>query len=419
MDDLKPVFIPRNKREAAANTEHGAAPNKTDKTDKTDKPEQPRRRNVFGERPGAAKKVKPSNPSAAAYDHRPNTYLTKRAKKTQNEKEKTRKTRFVFDWDASEDTSLAGSERVEDKALLFGRGGRAGVRNEFGDRRIDQTGHWSQKSREEMTERDWRIFREDFSISFKGMPPGRSMLPILNWGDCVIHPDVMRGIRDAKYAKPSPIQMASIPIGLKQRDVIGIAETGSGKTAAFVVPMLQYIKKQPVMRGNPEVEAEGPYAVILAPTRELAQQIESETIKLARHTGYRVVCIVGGKSIEEQGFALRQGCEILVATPGRLLDCIKRRYAVLNQCNYVVLDEADRMIDMGFEADVTGILDAMPSSNLKPSDENVDIEEDKLYRTTYMFSATMPPAVALMLAGVPPKLIAMSSVLNVTVPPAD
>lgn len=320
--------------------------------------------------------------------------MTKRAKKTHTEKEKnSRRSPFVFDWDASEDTSLAGAERVEDKPLLFGRGGRAGIRNEFGDRRIEHTGHWSQKTRDELTERDWRIFREDFSISFKGMPPDKSMLPILGWEDCAIHPDVMRGIQDAKYAKPSPIQMASIPIGLKQRDVIGIAETGSGKTAAFVVPMLQYIKGQPVMRGNPDIEAEGPYAVILAPTRELAQQIEAETKKLARHTGYRVVCIVGGKNIEEQGFALRQGCEILVATPGRLLDCIKRRYAVLNQCNYVVLDEADRMIDMGFETDVTGILDAMPSSNLKPSDESVEIEADRLYRTTYMFSATMPPAV--------------------------
>jgi ATP-dependent RNA helicase DDX23/PRP28 len=393
---MKPVFIPRKKRNAAADTAPDVAPTKTAQTAQTaqtDKPAQPRRRNVFGERPGPTKKVKSSDSDLPAHEHRPNTYLTKRAPKTQSEKDKNRKNRFVFDWDASEDTSLGRTERVDDKALLFGRGGRAGIRNEFGDGRIEHKGHWTQKSREEMTERDWRIFREDFSISFKGMPPGKSMLPILNWSDCVIHPDVMRGLRDAKYAKPSPIQMASIPIGLKQRDVIGIAETGSGKTAAFVVPMLQYIKKQPVMRGNPDVEAEGPYAVILAPTRELAQQIESETNKLARHMGYRVVCIVGGKNIEEQGFALRQGCEILVATPGRLLDCIKRRYAVLNQCNYVVLDEADRMIDMGFEADVTGILDAMPSSNLKPSDENVDIEEDKLYRTTYMFSATMPPAV--------------------------
>lgn len=91
---------------------------------------------------------------------------------------------------------------------------------------------------------------------------------------------------------------------------------------------------------------------MLAPTRELAQQIEEETVKLAQFTSFRVTSIVGGQSIEEQGTKLRRGCEIVIATPGRLIDCIERHYAVLNQCNYVVLDEADRMIDLGFEPQV-------------------------------------------------------------------
>lgn len=91
---------------------------------------------------------------------------------------------------------------------------------------------------------------------------------------------------------------------------------------------------------------------VLAPTRELAQQIEEETVKLAQFTSFRVTSIVGGQSIEEQGTKLRRGCEIVIATPGRLIDCIERHYAVLNQCNYVVLDEADRMIDLGFEPQV-------------------------------------------------------------------
>jgi len=398
--DSRPVFVPRDKRQAVTTTTTTAATTNASEEAPKAAPSgttsSARRRHVFGERPKKAAK-----PTVVPADHKPSAYLTNRAKQTAADKSKNRfKSRFNFDWDAAEDTTaLAGSDppQVKEAPLLFGRGGRAGTWNEFGDRRIESAGvHWTKKTRDEMTERDWRIFREDYSISFKGIPSGKekaSMLPILKWEDCTMHPDVMRGIRDARYAKPSPIQMASIPIGLKQRDVIGIAETGSGKTAAFVVPMLNYIKRQPVMRGNPNIEAEGPYAVILAPTRELAQQIEEETNKLARHTGYRVVCIVGGKNIEEQGFVLRKGCEIVVATPGRLLDCLKRQYAVLNQCNYVVLDEADRMIDMGFEADVTGILDAMPSSNLKPSEEDVEIDEGKLYRTTYMFSATMTPAV--------------------------
>eukprot|EP00878_Enallax_costatus_P046981 GHUV01057327.1.p1 GENE.GHUV01057327.1~~GHUV01057327.1.p1 ORF type:complete len:204 (-),score=41.66 GHUV01057327.1:50-625(-) len=137
---------------------------------------------------------------------------------------------------------------------------------------------------------------------------------------------------------------------MKQLDVIGVAETGSGKTAAFVIPMLCYIMKQPPM--DETNSADGPYAVVLAPTRELAQQIEEETIKLAKYTDFRVTSVVGGQSIEEQGSKLRRGCEIVVATPGRLLDCIERHYCVLNQCNYVVLDEADRMIDLGFEPQV-------------------------------------------------------------------
>ena len=142
-----------------------------------------------------------------------------------------------------------------------------------------------------------------------------------------------------------------------------------------------------------ENEAEGPYAVVMAPTRVLAQQIEEETNKFAKHLGIRVVSIVGGQSIEEQGFRIRQGCEVVIAKPGRLIDCLERRYAVLNQCNYVVLDEADRMVDMGFEPQVMGVLDAMPSSNLKPENEDEELDVKKIYRTTYIFSATMPPTV--------------------------
>ncbi|KAJ7540411.1 hypothetical protein O6H91_10G013600 [Diphasiastrum complanatum] len=252
--------------------------------------------------------------------------------------------------------------------------------------RVDR--HWSEKKVDEMTERDWRIFREDFNISYKG---SRIPRPMRNWEEGSLSSELLKAVYKAGYKKPSPIQMAAIPLGLQQRDVIGIAETGSGKTAAFVLPMLTYISKLPPM--TEEIEAEGPYAVVMAPTRELAQQIEEETVKFAHYLDIRVVSVVGGQSIEEQGFKLRQGCEIVIATPGRLLDCLERRYAVLNQCNYVVLDEADRMIDMGFEPQVMGVLDAMPSSNLKPENEDAELDEKKIYRTTYMFSATMPPAV--------------------------
>ena len=98
--------------------------------------------------------------------------------------------------------------------------------------------------------------------------------------------------------------------------------------------------------GTPQ---DGPLALIMAPTRELAIQIETETKKIAKYAGIKVVCVVGGVSIQEQGALVRAGCDIIVATPGRMLDCMSNRYVVLNQCNYIVLDEADKMVDMGFE----------------------------------------------------------------------
>ncbi|ESW28375.1 hypothetical protein PHAVU_003G281500 [Phaseolus vulgaris] len=343
------------------------------------------------------------------------------------------KFRFSFDWENTEDTSRdmnALYQNPHEAQLLFGRGFRAGmdrreqkklaaknekemreqIRKKDGveekpeeadalrrkeaaadlydtfDMRVDR--HWSEKKLEEMSERDWRIFREDYNISYKGSKIPR---PMRSWIESKLSLELLKAVEKAGYKTPSPIQMAAIPLGLQQRDVIGIAETGSGKTAAFVLPMLSYITRLPPI--SEDNEAEGPYAVVMAPTRELAQQIEDETVKFAQYLGIKVVSIVGGQSIEEQGFKIRQGCEIVIATPGRLIDCLERRYAVLNQCNYVVLDEADRMIDMGFEPQVMGVLDAMPSSNLKPENEDEELDEKKIYRTTYMFSATMPPAV--------------------------
>ena len=353
-----------------------------------------------------------------------------------------------------------GAGAVASQALLFGRGRLAGVDDGMMERRGAKGGgagsrngggggsrggggangdesrdeksasHWSRKPREEMTERDWRIFREDFSIAYKGAgwmggggssgganaavanaaggaltttttPLAPSLLPIRNWQEAHLPDPLLRAVQAAGYEKPSPIQMAAIPLGLAQRDVIGIAETGSGKTAAFALPMLSYCLKQPPMEGDERVASDGPYALVMAPTRELAQQIEEETRKLARFTPFRVVGVVGGQPIEDQGVKLRRGAEVVVATPGRLADCLERAYAVLNQCHYVVLDEADRMIDMGFEPQVVKVLEAMPASALKPAD--VDIDEivvaaaadvkKSMYRTTYMFSATMPPAV--------------------------
>ncbi|CAG7827086.1 unnamed protein product, partial [Allacma fusca] len=151
------------------------------------------------------------------------------------------------------------------------------------------------------------------------------------------------------------------------RDIIGVAETGSGKTLAFLIPLLVWIESLPKMETPKAVDQDqGPYAIILAPTRELAQQIEEETATFGNPLGIRTVAVIGGLSREEQGFRLRLGCEIVIATPGRLIDVLENRYLVLNQCTYIVLDEADRMIDMGFEPDVQKILEFMPVTNQKP-----------------------------------------------------
>jgi len=355
------------------------------------------------------------------------------------------KFKFKFDWDKDQDTSADLNplyDRPHESALAFGRGARAGVdrrvvaeegarrqmalvaqsRRDAGAGRVTdeeaslmrrgsrvaserearasadaKRRHWSEKSAAEMTERDWRIFREDHNITTRG---GRLPTPMRSWSEAGMPPEITRAIRKVGYDTPSPIQMASIPIGLLKRDVIGIAETGSGKTCAFVVPMLAYIAELPRM--TDEVATRGPYALVMAPTRELAQQIEEETVKFAHFLDYRVASVVGGQDIEQQGFKLRQGCEIVIGTPGRVIDVLERRYTVLQQCNYIVLDEADRMIDMGFEPQVNAVMENMSADSLKPLEEAESLDAAAAegdgalgtkYRMTYMFSATMPASV--------------------------
>ncbi|XP_036386944.1 probable ATP-dependent RNA helicase DDX23 isoform X2 [Megalops cyprinoides] len=343
--------------------------------------------------------------------------------------------KFVFEWDASEDTSIDYNPLYKEKhqVQLYGRGFIAGidlkqqkrdqsrfygdlmekrrtmeekeqeelrlkkVRKKEAKQRWDDR-HWSQKKLEEMTDRDWRIFREDYSITTKG---GKIPNPIRNWKEYTLPPHILEVIDKCGYKEPTPIQRQAIPIGLQNRDIIGVAETGSGKTAAFLIPLLVWITTLPKI-DRIEDSDQGPYAVILAPTRELAQQIEEETIKFGKPLGIRTVAVIGGISREDQGFRLRMGCEIVIATPGRLIDVLENRYLVLGRCTYVVLDEADRMIDMGFEPDVQKILEYIPVTNQKPdTDEAEDPEKMMMnfesgkhkYRQTVMFTATMPPAV--------------------------
>mmetsp|Transcript_44756 Transcript_44756/g.74572 ORF Transcript_44756/g.74572 Transcript_44756/m.74572 type:complete len:403 (-) Transcript_44756:66-1274(-) len=162
---------------------------------------------------------------------------------------------------------------------------------------------------------------------------------------------LLAAIRKHQYEKPTPIQVQALPVILSGRDVIGLAKTGSGKTAAFLFPLLVHIMDQPELS-----KGDGPIGIICAPTRELAQQIHSEAKKFAKGYGIRVCAVYGGASKFEQFKELRQGAEIIVATPGRLIDMIKMKGTKMNRVTYLVLDEADRMFDMGFEPQVRSIV---------------------------------------------------------------
>ena len=174
----------------------------------------------------------------------------------------------------------------------------------------------------------------------------------------------------SRFKEPTPIQRQAIPIELKGMDMIGIAKTGSGKTCAFVVPMLQYVIQAPI-ETRLQSKEQGPLAVVMAPTRELAKQIRDDAEKLAqfciderlaqsRSPRIRIACMVGGESIVEQSSFLSNGCDILIGTPGRLLDHMNRGNIRLDSVHTMVLDEADEMLNMGFVKDVTKIIEATP-----------------------------------------------------------
>ncbi|MGD8833015.1 MAG: DEAD/DEAH box helicase [Pseudomonadales bacterium] len=181
-----------------------------------------------------------------------------------------------------------------------------------------------------------------------------------------------RALADIGYEHPTPIQAQAIPELLTGRDLLGIAQTGTGKTAAFSLPILETL-----MADRVRAEPRCPRVLILAPTRELAAQIRDEIAGYARHTRLRHACIFGGVSQNPQIKTLAEGVEILVATPGRLLDLSQSGFVDLGDISHLVLDEADRLLDMGFIRDVKRIIRLLPSE-----------------RQSLLFSATMPKEVA-------------------------
>ena len=187
--------------------------------------------------------------------------------------------------------------------------------------------------------------------------------------DLGLSPDVLKAVADSGYTTPTPIQAQGIPEVLKGRDVMGIAQTGTGKTASFVLPMIEMLA-----RGRSK--ARMPRSLILEPTRELADQVAESFKRYGKHHKLSMALLIGGVSFEDQNFKLDRGVDVLIATPGRLLDHFERGRLMLSGVQILVIDEADRMLDMGFIPDVERIAKLTPFT-----------------RQTLFYSATMPPEI--------------------------
>lgn len=211
-----------------------------------------------------------------------------------------------------------------------------------------------------------RLSLENIKVVGKSCPK-----PATCWAHCGLSRKVMEVLKRSKYLSPTPIQAQAIPAIMSGRDVIGIAKTGCGKTLSFLLPMFRHILDQPKLE-----KGDGPIAVVITPTRELATQICDDASKFTRALGLRVMAVYGGPNISEQIGMLKPGAEIVVCTPGRMIEILtvnSGRVTNLNRCTFLVLDEADRLFDMGFEKQIRSIVDL-----IRPD------------RQTVMFSATFP-----------------------------
>jgi len=189
------------------------------------------------------------------------------------------------------------------------------------------------------------------------------------FADLGLSDELLRAVEESGYTEPTPIQAATVPSVLMMRDIIGIAQTGTGKTAAFVLPMIDIL-------GHGRRRALMPRSLILEPTRELAAQVAENFEKYGKYHDLKMALLIGGVQMGDQVKALSDGVDVLIATPGRLMDLFERGKILLTGCNLLVIDEADRMLDMGFIPDIENICTKLPAS-----------------RQTLLFSATMPPPI--------------------------
>ena len=219
--------------------------------------------------------------------------------------------------------------------------------------------------RTKMTAEQCAVVRKRLNVTIEGDAPP----PFEKFEGMTLSEPIMRALTEKNYETPTPIQSQAIPVALEGHDILGCAETGSGKTCAFGLPLIQYVLDSP-----PRRMGDGPLAIVLAPTRELAQQIQVELRAFSNCCkGLRVAIVVGGAPMGEQRGELRAGVDVVVATPGRFNDHLEQRNTTLNRAGFIVLDEADRMLDMGFEPQIRIIMRNVPADH-----------------QTLLFSATMP-----------------------------
>lgn len=275
---------------------------------------------------------------------------------------------FDFEEDAEDDESKSYLGRTKKKRLVYEKIDHSKVTyHEFRKNLYIEV-----PELERMTQQEVNAIRRSLgNIRIRGKHCPK---PIRSWGQCGLSHTLLEQIRKLGYIEPTPIQAQGIPCIMRGRDVIGIARTGSGKTLAFVLPVLRHVAIQ-----SRAATGDGPTALVIAPTRELAIQIYHESKRFARLLDLRCVCAYGGSGVKDQITELKRGADIVICTPGRMIDLLAMnsgRITNLRRVTIVVLDEADRMFDMGFEPQLTRIV------------ENV-----RLDRQTVMFSATFPKQV--------------------------